>query len=310
EQMAAEDDATFAFQVAGFVSDHLLPLLAAQVGPPAEKTDLLLQGLAGPAQIREFSFDGKQLQFDPAHYKLQRMRGTIQQQRYTPLGSILEIFKMLHEVRAGKELPRNFPEQLASALGGIQSAEFAPETPSSVKDMVAHVDVASLVERARRPNKSKSAGSIAQVASASLAALHTELGVTLLTYCYAYHGAAETDALAFDVNFARKHSFYDRSNTKGASWSAAHLEQKEGLGAYIVGSVSGLGFELSNLETAQSAQSFGRREGKSLVPTILSGLRAMHRTLLTARAQEYVALSVRSGREELALSGIFTWVGL
>ena len=303
EQMAAEDEATFAFQVAGFVSDHLLPLLAAQVGPPAEKTDLLLQGLAGPAQIREFSFDGKQLQFDPAHYKLQRMSGAIQQQRYTPLSSILEVFKMLHEVRAGKELPRNFPEQLASALGRIQSAEFAPETPSSVKAMVAHVDVASLVEKARRPSKSKSSNS-----QEIFAALHTELGVTLLTYCYAYHGAAETDALAFDANFVRKHSFYDRSNTKGAGWTAARLEQKEGLGAYIVGSVSGLGFELSNLETAQSAQSFGRREGKSLVPTILSGLRAMHRTLLSDRAQEYVALSVRSGREALALSGIFTEV--
>ncbi len=169
--------------------------------------------------------------------------------------------------------------------------------------MVAHVDVASLVEKARRPSKSKSSNS-----QEIFAALHTELGVTLLTYCYAYHGAAETDALAFDANFVRKHSFYDRSNTKGAGWTAARLEQKEGLGAYILGSVSGLGFELSNLETAQSAQSFGRREGKSLVPTILSGLRAMHRTLLSDRAQEYVALSVRSGREALALSGIFTEV--
>src|SRR5205823_6285114 len=137
---------------------------------------------------------------------------------------------------------------------------------------------------------------------------HTGVGGDLLQVLLGDSGGGEDDSAGLGAKFGRQPSFYDRSNTKGAGWTAARLEEKEGLGAHIVGSVSGLGFELSNLETAQSAQSFGRREGKSLVPTILSGLRAMHRTLLSDRAQEYVALSVRSGREALALSGIFTEV--
>src|SRR5262249_40867796 len=70
------------------------------------------------------------------------------------------------------------------------------------------------------------------------------------------------------------------------------------------GSVAGLGFELSRLETAQSVQSFGRREGRGLVPTLLTGMRVVRPSLRSDRAQEYVALSVRLGRKVLALSAV------
>src|SRR5207247_4535650 len=97
--------------------------------------------------------------------------------------------------------------------------------------------------------------------------------------------------------------------SKEGGWGQARLEQKEGIGTFISGSISGLNFELCNLETAQLVQSFGRREGKFLVPTILMGIRSMPRSLRSDRAQEYVALSVRLGREVLALSAVSRAVG-
>ena len=306
-QLASDEEGVFAQQVAVFLSDQLLPVLEASFADPSGSVDVLLRALAGPVRTQEFAFDGRPLQFDPAQYKLQRMKGAIQQQRYTSLSVLLRIYKLLRELKSNMAAGPAVIEDLKKALAEVQTADLKPDTPSIMREAVAAIDLASLsskIEASQRSSKGKSSSGFAQLASEIAAALHTELGITLLTYCYAYHGAAETDALAFDPNFVRKHQFYDASLQKDGAWVQARLEQREGTGAYVAGSISGLGFELCNLETAQTAQSFGRREGKALVPTILTGIRAMRRSLRSDRAQEYVALSVRLGREVLALSEV------
>src|SRR5262249_5607934 len=53
-----------------------------------------------------------------------------------------------------------------------------------------------------------------------------------------------------------------------------------------------------------SVQNFGRREGRGLVPTLLTGIRAVRRAERSDRAQEYVALSVRLARELLAVASL------
>src|SRR5262249_52384207 len=94
------------------------------------------------------------------------------------------------------------------------------------------------------------------------------------------------------------------SQGREGGWPIARLEQSESTGSFCAGSLSGLGFELSRLETAQSVQNFGRREGRGLVPTILSGMRVIRRSQRSDRAQEDVALTVRRAREVLALSSL------
>ena len=296
ERLSAADEATFAQSLADFVSNHLFPVLEKALPQQKESPDLLLEALAGPEQIREFALDGRRLQLNASSYKLQRMKGALQQQRYNPLADILEVYRLLALLKSGKEQSL---EPLKTAIQKIQSAEFPPNTVGALKQATAFIDVDALRLKVGA-GKGKLQGSAAQLASEVGAILHTELGVTLLSYCYAYYGTPETDALAFDANFVRKHDFYGQSLPKEVGWISARLEQKEGVGAYCLGSVSGLGFELGRLETAQSVQSFGKREGRSLVPTILSGIRVVPRALRSERAQEYVALAVRLGREILA----------
>ncbi len=305
-QLASAEEGVFAQKVADFLADQLLPSLETSLPKASAPEDILLQALAGTDRMLEFAFDGRQLQFDPARYKLQRMKGAIQQQRYTSVSILLRVYGLLRQLKSERDAATGAVQALKQALGEVQTAEFKPDSSASLRGFVASVDLASVlskIEALQRSSKGKPQLQLSQLATEVSAALHTELGVTLLTYCYAYHGAAETDALAFDPNFVRKHQFYDSGLPKDSGWIPARLDQREGVGAYMAGSISGLGFELCNLETAQSVQSFGRREGKSLVPTILTGIRTMRRSLRSDRAQEYVALSVRLGREVLALSG-------
>jgi tetratricopeptide (TPR) repeat protein len=294
ERLSAADEGTFAQSLADFLSNHLFPVLEKALPQQKESPELLLEALAGPEQIREFALDGRRLQLNASSYKLHRMKGALQQQRYNPLADILAVYGLLAQLKSGKE---QSIEPLKTALQKIQTAEFPPNTAGAVKQATAFIDIEALRQRVAT---SKGKVQAAQLASEVGGILHTELGVTLLSYCYAYYGTPETDALAFDVNFVRKHDFYGQSLPKEVGWISARLEQKEGVGAYCLGSLSGLGFELGRLETAQSVQSFGKREGRSLVPTILSGIRVVPRALRSERAQEYVALAVRLGREILA----------
>src|SRR5207247_235970 len=99
DHFASDQEDGFAFQVAAFLSDQLLPALEVSLPQPAASVDSLLLALAGPERMQEFAFDGKQLQFHPARYKLQRMVGAIQQQRYTSLAVLLKTYKLLSELK-------------------------------------------------------------------------------------------------------------------------------------------------------------------------------------------------------------------
>jgi hypothetical protein len=131
------------------------------------------------------------------------------------------------------------------------------------------------------------------------ASLHTELGVTLLTYCYAYAGGREIDALAFDPHFIRKHDFYLQGPRSSLGWIPSQVRRIEAIGTHISGSLAGLSYSLSRLEVEQSIRSFGKMEGVPLLPTLLTGMRAVPMELRSDRAQEYVALSMRLGRRIL-----------
>jgi tetratricopeptide (TPR) repeat protein len=313
ERFSSPDEGTFAMEVARFLAEQLLPAIKQSLPAGREGAELVLQGLAGTNQPREFVFEGKQLQLDLTGYKLQRMKTAIQQQVYTPLEQLLEIYAALLELQSGKPAASAALQNLEKGLRETKGAEFsirskgltAPENTKALKQSVAHVEIEPLRQKVVPLSQgNQGQASISKVASEIASALHTELSITLLSYCYAYHGSPETDALAFDPNFIRKHDFSGQGLRADTAWGATRLEQKEGVGTSFAGSVSGLGFELSRLETAQSVQSFGRREGRGLVPTLLTGMRIIRPSLRSDRAQEYVALSVRLGREILALSAV------
>jgi hypothetical protein len=177
-----------------------------------------------------------------------------------------------------------------------------PERPAkgNSSPAVARGDRDQLLQKLGAVGRNGPAQGLRELLSSTAAALHTELGVTLLAYCYAFYGSPEVDLLAFDPYLVRKHDFVARSLNSAGCWSPAILMQFEGVGSYCAGSISGLGLELARLETSQAFQNFGRREGRSLVPTILVGLRTVRHETRTDRAQEYIALSVRMARELLA----------
>ena len=289
-----EDESTFASSVAKLLSDGLIPALKASTHERNIGTNRLLIALAGPERSTAFTFNGRRLELDLPEYKLKRMKETIRHQTYARLDSLLKIYDILAD--SGQAGGSN---ELRKLLVSLPRAEFPQDASKDAREATAYADLSPFDKWSGAQDQ----GTALSVAERSqlAEALHVELGVTLLTFCYAYYGSPETDALAFDSNFVRKHRFYpDRRQVAG--WQMARLAQDETLGSYMEGSLSSVGFELSRLQTAQSVQSFGRREGKDLVPTMLASMRAMRSIERTDRAQRYVALTVRLGQEILILS--------
>ena len=112
------------------------------------------------------------------------------------------------------------------------------------------------------------------------------------------------DDLVFDPNFVRKHMFYPVLPGVNPRASVTGVSHKSELGIFLTGSLSGLGYQLCSLATSQTVQSFGTGEGKALVSTLLYSMKAVSPRLRSDRAQEYVALCLRLGREILALSAV------
>ena len=290
----AEDESTFASSVATLLSDGLIPALKVSTHERNIGTNRLLIALAGPERSTAFTFNGRRLELDLSEYKLKRMKETIRHQTYARLDSLLKIYTILADSgRAGTS------NELGKLLVSLPRVEFPQDASKDAREATAYADL-SPFDTWSGAHDQGTALSVAE-RSKLAEALHVELGVTLLTFCYAYYGSPETDALAFDGNFVRKHRFYPERH-KIARWQMARLAQDEKLGSYMEGSLSSVGFELSRLQTAQSIQSFGRREGKDLVPTMLASMRAMRSIERTDRAQRYVALTVRLGQEILILS--------
>jgi tetratricopeptide (TPR) repeat protein len=305
-RLEAGDEKDFAEGIAAFLSGDLLPRIAERLGGTADSTDQILAALAGRRPEREFSFDGRLMRFDSFGYSLERMKATIQRQNFIPLSQVMDIFELLKEIETASEPTPAQLARLSDSLRRFTAVEFPPYTPARARAMVARADLDSLKKTldrlpARDPGNRIQVG-IPQFIDRLARELHVELGVTLLTYCYAYGGSPEVDALAFDPNLIRKHDFFPATRSSVTGWVPASLETEPNSGLYIAGSLSGLAYALARIETAQSVQGFGRREEPELLPSVLSGLRAVKRNLLSDRAQEYVALSVRLGREILARS--------
>ncbi len=302
-RMKSDDEAEFAMGVARFLSEEFMPALVAAGGAVSDRSDTVLKALAGIFPRREFSFEGRRLALDSSAYRMDRMRGAIMQQRFTPLTTLLAIYRLLDDLNSGRGDARTLLPELADMLGNVQSAQITPRTSKSQRQSMAWTDVEDLKRRLlEAPEKSGTAANLRQNAGELAASLHAELGVTLLTYCYAYHGSPEVDALAFDVNFVRKHDF-GASGSRKHSWATTRLENRGELGTYLSGSISGIDYELARLEVAQSHSAMAGRES-TLMPTMLVGLRTIPSALRSDRAQEFVALATRLGRELLLLAAL------
>jgi hypothetical protein len=292
---SAGDEGRFAAGLAALFSGRWLPSLAAftdRRGDPGGQDEIVLRALAGSESRQRFFAQGKELEIDLPAYRLQRMKQAIQQQSYTPASVLLRLFAAL----AGSDAD---PKALQALLKQVQTARLKEDSSKELRAIVAHVDLPRLDQKVQ-----SSRADAAQLANRLSAELHTELGVTLLTYCYAYAGSAEIDALAFDPNFVRKHAFYGVLSTIKPGWMIAAVEQHDAAGSLLIGSLAGLAFELSRLETAQSVWSFGSQGGKDLVPTLLFTLRHVPASLRSDRAQEYVALNAKLGREAVCLASL------
>jgi hypothetical protein len=271
---------------------------------PLTADELLLRGLAGGQPVRELMFEGRKLYYDAAGLRLRNMKGAIQQQRYTSLSTLMEIYRLLEDIPSdGKKIPE-LRDAIVRMLGQVRPAQFPARTPKDLRRAAAGIDLEAVQAKWNESQQARHDAAALRTLSRQLAEeLDSELGVTLLTYCYAYYGSPAIDALAFDVNFVRKHDFLGPGRSPLFVWRPAGLRQDAQTGSYIEGSVSGLGYELASLETASASMGLDEPDS-ALLPAMLAGLRAIRPSLLTERAQESAALISRLGRELLTLGAL------
>ncbi len=296
EALEAPSEAAFAERLAVFLAGELIPQITRGNAP--QDGDPILRSLSGERQVLSFGFEDRRMQADLSAYRLHRMEQTIDRQTYTSLPVILDIYAALGKIDAAtQDLPAAL-HALAEKLRRLQSAEFPPEMSAS-HELIAQTDLEDLKRDVERRVFSPT-----ELRARIAGQLDTELGVTLLTYCYAYAGAPEIDALVFDPNFVRKHQFYPTLPGVNPQHTVTGIAHSEELGAFLTGSLSGLRYELCALATAQTVQSFGTGAGEDLVPTLLYSMRAVSPRLRSDRAQQYVALCAGLGREILGLSAV------
>jgi len=299
-------ESQFADSLAGFLSSELIPQIT---NGNSGHDDPILRSLAGGAQTRSFGFEGKQMQADLSSYRLHQMEQTIDRQIYTPLPAILEIFTALE--RAGST-PDSVESRkaLIDKLSGLRSVKLPPGSSAMARDLIAHIPAEILQKDVE--DLSSVRVPFPELRARIAAQLDTEMGATLLTYCYAYAGSPLVDALVFDPNFVRKHMFYPVLPGVNPRASLTGVRNEKDSGVFLTGTLSGLGYQLCSLATSQTVQSFGTGEARALVPTMFYAMKAASPRLRTDRAQEYVALCVWLGREILALSavddGLHEWV--
>jgi hypothetical protein len=328
---AGDDEPAFLSNVSAFLSGTLLPELGKSLQMPADSPGLLPEALAGPAGRLVFLYNGAPLVQDTHAEQLQRIKSIIGLQHVAAIADLLQAVQLVKNLQVSREQQADWLRALAAAirklpapasaaaasqkkaqspaaasrkrpapaLAAATSQDKAPSLPTGAYEnlaieMEALSNPASLGDYTVRTQK---------VLKQAAAVLHTELGLALLNHCYAYEGSPQTAALSYDPDFIRKHDFYPHRQSSQAGWSGAELLEEKGneRGGVIAGSLAGLQIQLNRLEMAASAQSFGRWGTGKLLPAMLSGIRAIHPQLRTDRAQEYVALSVRLGRELMAL---------
>ncbi len=296
-------EAEFALVVARFLSSRLLVALQGPEDPPLTPDELILRGLAG-RRVRDLMFEGRRLRYDASSLRLQNMKGAIEHQLFTPLSTLLEIYRLLENIPDAGDKVQEMGDSIRRLLGEVHPAQFPAACTRELRHLVAGVDLKAAQERWGEFQRVRNDPNGLRRLARNLAAdLDPELGVSLLTYCYAYYGSPAIDTLAFDPNFVRKHDFLGPGKSPFPVWQSAHLAEHPDAGSYIQGSISGLGFVLAGLETASARSGLDGRD-PALLPTMLAGLRSMRPLLLTDRAQEFVALTTRLGRELVTLGAL------
>jgi tetratricopeptide (TPR) repeat protein len=285
-------EAQFARNLAGLMADEVLPAIRSAVGPDGGD-DPLMRALAGTAPDETFVFDGREFRLSGSGFRLQRMKAAIQQQSVAGLGALLDAYAVLSRIGPGAPA-ENAIHELAEKLKAVASAQRLKDVTKDGLRSVAHGDVEMMLEKLEAARTQRS-GAV-PIADLIASGLHVELGVSLLSYCYADNATPDIDLLTFDPHFIRKHRFYIDTPGARGTWRGAYLDQSGTAGSIMTGSLSGLDRELGRLETLQSGQSLGI-EATGIVPTLLSGLRAVPYAMRSDRAQEYVALCARLGLE-------------
>jgi tetratricopeptide (TPR) repeat protein len=292
DSLKERQEAVFAQSLAAFVSRDLVPALKSVI-PRNVEPDVVLAALAGTAGVQDLQFEGRSLKLDAPAWRLQRMKATLEHQEVIPLGSLLSSYALLGEV-PGMERSAAVVA-LKQAVGVLGRAKPEPGSDRAARDTAGRA-ADQLLRRVDSLGAAGAPSETAQLAQEAATALHLELGLSLLAYSYAFHGAPEVDVLAFDSRFIRKHEFGVREQI----WAPTTRTNFGSAGLRCAGSLSGLAAELGGLETAQVNQDFGSREGRDMLPVMLSTIRAVEPFRRTDRAQEFVALCVRVGREVLA----------
>ncbi len=304
---AASDEPVFLNSVSAFLTGTLFPELGRSLQMPADTAGLLPEALAGPVGRQTFLFNGSPLVYDAHAGQLQRIKSVIGLQHLAAISDVLQTVQLATRSQGNRELDAGWLQSLAAAIRKLPNpARAAVTSRNKVTPSLRnpYEDLAAELEMSPDPKILRDyAAWIRRVLSRVTAALHTELGVALLGHCYAYYGSSQTAVLSYDPGFIRKHDFYPHREPSVPGWSETELlvEQDNERGGAMAGSLAGLQISLIRLETAASAQSAGKWGSGRLLPAMLSGMRVVQPRLRTDRAQEYVALSVRLGRELAAL---------
>lgn len=303
----AFDELTFLNNVSAFLTGNLLPELGKSLHMPADAPELLPEALAGPVDRQTFLFNGSPLVYDAHAEQLQRIKSVLGLQHLAAITDVLQTVQLLTKSQGSRERDAGRLQSLAASIRKLPKLAVPPaasRNKAATSPQNPYADLTAELEASPNPKIIRDyAEWIQAVLSRAASALDTELGVALLGHCYAYYGSDRAAVLSYDPDFVRKHEFYPHKQPSEPGWSMSDLlaDQTNGRGATIVGSLAGLQFPLNWLETAASAQSLGKWGQGKLLPAMLSGMRVVHAQLRTERAQEYVALSVRLGRE-LAVS--------
>jgi hypothetical protein len=231
---APDDEASFASATAEFLSNGLLQEISGRTQP---SQDLILSSLSGNQQPRQILYGGKRLVLDSAGQRLRRMQQTIQSQSYTPMATLLEIYKLIERIQSSSDtmLGSEGLRLLSERLNRIRTVEWTPAEPRNSSNPVAQVPIEQLKSRIESAISGMEGKDTPATCAREIAAqLHAELGITLLAYCYAYGETPDLDILAFDPNFVQKHRFYATLHVTGfqnkPAWVYCRFKQEEQIG--------------------------------------------------------------------------------
>jgi tetratricopeptide (TPR) repeat protein len=308
ENFRAKDEVEFLVKVSQYLFDQLLPELSRSSGLPAGSPDALLVSLAGHHPPQDFLFEGTPIVQAESAERLQQIKASIRPQRICSVVDILNAIRPLFDPQNRESGMKTFAENVGNLTCAEASASSSAKTDKR-KSAPDFNQAASRLEsllngpppKPRHLDDPTIVVTVPQMMQQISSALDTELGVALLAHCYAYYGTTQIAALSYNADFIRSHDFFRPGRSSPAFWSAALLEAGADQRGLITGLLSGLGIRMHQLEMGPSAQSFGKEPWNRLAPAILSGMRTTSRSLRSDRTQEYVALSVRLGRELLAL---------